>query len=121
MTKITTVKDKSVDEIISAPCGICKRNNRQKVLSDIELSGVEETEATFIYGWNDQYQIIQCQGCESIIFRKTHTNSEDMDYCQGSDGWDADYKLFEDYYPNPEHSRSLIADYYILPDNLQRI
>ena len=121
MTKITTIKDKSVDEIISAPCGICKRNNRQKVLSDIELSGVEETEDTFIYGWKDQYQIIQCQGCESTIFRKTPENSEDMDYCQGSDCWDADYKLFEDYYPNTEHSRSLIADYYILPDNLQRI
>lgn len=121
MTKIKTEKDKNIGEIINAFCGTCKRNTRQKILSDIEVSGLEETEDTFIYGWNDQHQIIQCQGCESILFRKTHMNSEDMDHFQGSDGWEAEYMLFEDYYPRSELNRTSIGDYHILPDNLQRI
>lgn len=121
MTRIKTEKDKNIDEVISAPCGKCKFNTRQKVLSDIELCGVDETKDTFIYGWNNQYQIIQCQGCESIIFRQTHMNSEDREYSQESNGWDANYRLFEDYYLNPERSRISIVDDHILPDKLQRI
>lgn len=121
MTNITIEKDKNIGEILNAPCGTCKRNTRQKILSDIEVSGLEETEDTFIYGWNDQNQIIQCQGCESILFRKTHMNSDDMEGYQSSDGWDMSHKLFEDYYPNPERNRTSIEDDYILPNNLQRI
>ncbi|WP_417316030.1 hypothetical protein, partial [Cycloclasticus pugetii] len=91
MPKITLEKDKHLSEIIDSPCGECKRSTKHKVLADIELAGREETHDTFIYGWDNEYQIVQCQGCETIMFRKTHTNSEDMQHYAGPDGWDGGF------------------------------
>lgn len=121
MPKITTEKDKQINEVIDAPCGVCKRSTKHKILADIELAGREETDDTLLYGWDNEYQIIQCQGCETVMFRQTHTNSEDMEHYAGPDGWEAEYVKFEDYYPNPEKSRTGLSDDHLLPEKLQRI
>ncbi|GGC76022.1 DUF4145 domain-containing protein [Vreelandella lutescens] len=121
MPKVTLEKDKHLNEIIDAPCGECKRITKHKVLADIELAGREETHDIFIYGWDNEYQIVQCQGCETIMFRKTHTNSEDMEHYPGPDGWEGEYVTFEDYYPNPEKNRAGLSDDHLLPEKLQRI
>lgn len=55
------------------------------------------------------------------MFRQTHTNSEDMEHYAAPDGWEADYVKFEDYYPNPEKSRTGLSDDHLLPEKLQRI
>ncbi len=121
MPKITTEKGKQINEIIDAPCGVCKRSTKHKILADIELTGREETDDALLYGWDNEYQIIQCQGCETVMFRQTHTNSEDMEHYDGPDGWEAEYVKFEDYYPNPEKSRTGLSDDHLLPEKLQRI
>src|SRR5690554_4017185 len=121
MPKITVEKDKSLNSIIDAPCSECKRSTKHKVLAGIDLIGRDETEDTFIYGWDNEYQIIQCQGCETIMFRQSHTNSEDMEHVPGPNGWEGDYVTFEDYYPNPEKNRSALSDDHLLPEKLQRI
>ena len=121
MPKITTEKDKKVNEIIDAPCGVCKRNTKHKILADIELAGREETDDTLLYGWDNEYQIIQCQGCETVMFRQTHTNLEDMEHYTGQNGWEAEYIKFENYYPNPEKNRIGLSDEHLLPEKLQRI
>jgi hypothetical protein len=121
MPKITVEKDKSLNSIIDAPCGECKRSTKHKVLAGIDLTGRDETEDTLIYGWDNEYQIIQCQGCEMIIFRKSHMNSEDMVHIGGPNGWEGDYVTFEDYYPNPEKNRTALSDDHLLPEKLKRI
>jgi hypothetical protein len=121
MPRVTIQKDKSLDTIIDAPCGECKRSTKHKVLAGIDLTGREETEDTLIYGWDNEYQIIQCQGCETIMFRKSHVNSEDMEHIFGPAGWEGGYVTSEDYYPNPEKSRISLSDDHLLPEKLQRI
>lgn len=121
MPEITIEKDKRLNDVIDAPCSACRRTNKHKILADIELSGREDAEGMLLYGWDNNYQIIQCQGCETIMFRQTHMNSEDMEHHAGPDGWDADYITFEDYYPNPEKSRIGLSDDHLLPEELQRI
>jgi len=121
MPQISIEKDKHLNEIIDAPCGSCKRSTKHKILTDIELAGREETEDTFLYGWDNEYQIIQCQGCETIMFRQTHMNSDDMEHYAGRDGWESEYVTFEDYYPNPEKNRTGLSDDHLLPEKLQRI
>jgi hypothetical protein len=121
MPKVTTEKDKQINEIIDAPCGVCTRSTKHKILADIELAGREETDHALLYGWDNEYQIIQCQGCETVMFRQTHTNSEDIEHSAGPDGWEAEYVKFEDYYPNPEKNRTGLSDDHLFPDKLQRI
>lgn len=121
MQKITTKKDQRINEIIDAPCGVCKRSTKHKILADIELVGKEESDDALLYGWDDEYQIVQCQGCEAVMFRLAHTNSEDLEHFAGPDGWEVEYTLFEDYYPNPESCRAGLSDGHLLPEKLQRI
>jgi len=62
-------------------------------------------------------QIIQCQGCEIIVFRKTYSNSEDYD--SSSDGEnEMEYIVHEEVFPNPEEGRKTIEDNHLLPPRL---
>jgi len=121
MPRITVVKDKRLNNIIDAPCGECKRSTKHKVLTGIDLTSRDEAEDTLIYGWDNEYQIIQCLGCETIMFRQSHMNSEDMEHVAGPNGWESDYVTFEEYYPNPEKNRTALSDDHLLPEKLQRI
>jgi hypothetical protein len=118
---LTLQKDKSLDTIIDSPCGECKRSTKHKVLAGIDLVGREETEDIMIYGWDNEYQIIQCQGCERIMFRLSHMNSEDREHIDGPNGLEEEYLTTENYYPNPEKSRIALSDDHLLPEKLQRI
>lgn len=117
MTKITLTKDKNCNVKFDAPCGICKRYTKHLILSDISLNGHDDSPDGY-YGWNDQYQIIQCQGCETVSFRKIHENSEDIVMISQFD-WGPDEQV--NLYPNHEEGRLALADEYLLPNNLQRI
>lgn len=109
-----TKKDSREKESVSVTCRECKRPTKHLILSDITYSNHENIN----YQWIDEYQIIECQGCETISFRKTHENSEDQRYT--SDG-DIEYTLYTDIYPNPEEGRQIIGDVNILPAKVQGI
>jgi hypothetical protein len=100
---------KNANKKIDVSCGACKRSTKHLILCAVELSGKEDKGENELFRWFNHYQIIQCQGCETISFRKTHSNSEDFDL----------YKI--DIYPHPEEGRKSIADDHMLPLNLQRI
>jgi hypothetical protein len=118
---ISIEKGKHSGEVIKSTCGRCRQSTRHEILSDVDLSGRDDAGEEFIFGWDDSYQIIQCQGCEFIIFRKTHMNSEDMGYVKGEDGWEPEYLTREELYPNPEETRVSLSDDHLLPENLYRI
>ena len=103
---------------IDSSCRICKRSTKHAILSGTELSGSTPMGHGDYFQWNNEYQIIQCLGCETVAFRETHENSEDY-YQVGPD--DYEHALSVDIYPNPEEGRNLIQDDYLLPIDLQRI
>lgn len=115
MAEIKLEKDKKVSEKIDVTCGECKRSTKHIVLSDIYLRGSDPIND---YDWINEYQIIQCQGCETISFRKTHENSEDF-YQTGPA--EMEYSIYVDIYPNPEEGRGSVEDAHLLPPNLKRI
>ena len=121
MPKITTQKDQHANTIIDAHCGSCKRSTKHKILTDIELEGRDERDDTLTYAWSDKYQIVQCQGCETVMFRQTHMNSEDIEHFEEPDGWREEYTVYENYYPNPQKTRAGLPDDHLLPENIQRI
>ncbi|MDO9624897.1 MAG: DUF4145 domain-containing protein [Pseudomonas sp.] len=120
MVRIEIEKDKNINLKIDAPCRTCKRTTKHIILADIELKGRDETEDEFIYGWDDKYQTIQCQGCETISFLKSHMNSEDM-YETNPERGEWEYATHVDIYPNPEEGREPVTDHHLLPVKLVRI
>lgn len=107
------------DKKINVNCGICKRETKHLILSHIHLSG-DVGDIIYhgnVYYWYDTYQIVQCQGCEHISFRKTHSNSEDVEY--GDEG--PEPIEYETIFPNPEATREPIEDNYLLPSKLKKI
>ena len=118
MADIKLTKDTSEKCKVDVTCSVCKRSTKHLILSDIRLKGSEPMGPHDEFQWYDEYQIVQCQGCETIAFRKTHENSEDY-HQTGPD--DAEHTLYVDIYPNPEEGRNPVEDYLLLPSNLQRI
>ena len=119
MSDIEITKDSKANDKIDSTCPECKRSTKHLILSDIRLKGSEEMDGFGgFYQWYDEYQIIQCQGCETFSFRKTHENSEDY-YPVGNSEYK--HELYVDIYPNPEEGRNSVEDDHLLPINLQRI
>jgi hypothetical protein len=116
---ITVEKGKNTDKKIDSSCGVCKRSTKHLIVTDASLKGYEDYDHDF-YGWENEYQVVQCQGCETISFRQTHENSEDMQQA-GPDPDDWSYAVQVDLYPNPEEGRSPLEDDHLLPQNLHRI
>ena len=73
MADIEITRNPRANEKLDVPCRECKRSTKQVVLSDFKLKGKD---GDFL--WNDEYQIVQFQGCETISFRKAHENCEDF-------------------------------------------
>jgi len=72
--------NKSVGETLQVICLSCNNKNNHKVLasvdyyySECESMGREDEYHT----WSSNFQIIECQGCESISFRHEFWDSED--------------------------------------------
>ena len=107
----------SVADAIEIPCVGCRRSTKHRVLASADLTGVDW------YGNNSvqysvSHQICQCQGCETITFRKISSNSEDFD--QDDDG-DIFHPETVDLYPSRNEGRSELKDSHLLPSNVRRI
>ncbi len=117
MADIEITKNSKTDEKVDVTCRECKRSTKHLILSDVSLKGSEDMGSHDSFMWFNDYQIVQCQGCETISFRKTHENSEDLH----PTGQDVEHTLYVDIYPNPEEGRDTLEDDHLLPSNLQRI
>lgn len=70
------------------------------------------------YEWAAHYEVLQCDGCGSIAFRKETSNSEDLIHTP--DG-NLVHALEEHLYPSPDEGRAPVADSELLPRSVQRI
>jgi len=82
----STKENQCKGDIIQIHCVICKRPTRHLVMQSVDKRGEEfpdEHDRSFSVNWNDTFQIVECQGCESTNFRHEHWFSEN----DGSDEW----------------------------------
>ncbi len=71
MADIEITKNYRADKKVDVTCRECKRSTKHLILSDVCLKGREDTGPYGDFMWHDEHQIVQCQGCETISFRKT--------------------------------------------------
>lgn len=105
------------DQKSRCDCHRCGNATKHTVLASITHSGcIEGPDISF---W-DAYDIVQCDGCESICFRHEHTDSESVDFHTG----EADRTVRS--YPEAKQEQSSGAAYitdevYSMPGIVQTI
>ena len=98
------------------PCAKCLGETRHRVLQSVDVSGEILEEG---YQWGDNYQIVQCQGCDSVSFRKCHSDSEDFFYDEEVE--DLRYVETIELYPNRVAGRHKLRQVHFLPSAVSRI
>jgi Domain of unknown function (DUF4145) len=77
-TTIRTIKEnKTKDQMQSVECPECKRSTKHRVVSSFVEAW--NNKKTALWGTKD-YQIIECQGCETVSYRSVEIFSEDFNY-----------------------------------------
>jgi len=124
MGKVTETlnSNKTKDQKHKVYCAQCKRETNHVVLQSIDsdasevighVDGHPET-----IDWSNNYQIIQCQGCDAISFRHVSWFSEAAQQIS-EDEWDDGTSTW--LYPKRSDKTWAIKDYYNVPNNLRRI
>lgn len=114
--KETIEINKSQNTECRLPCGNCLVETRHKVLQSIDVSGEA---LDWEYYYNELYQIVQCQGCDAISFRKQHTDSEDYEYDkEKEEGYSVETV---EIYPSRVAGRHKLRQAHFLPFEVSRI
>lgn len=108
--------NKSQNQECRLPCGNCLVATRHKVLQSVDVSGDAWGGE---YLWTDLYQIVQCQGCDMISFKKEHSNSEDFEYDEETGETYHPKKI--DIYPSRVAGRHKLRQSHFLPLEVSRI
>lgn len=112
----TRTENKTKGNVLKVLCSQCARATNHLILASSETSGSEHYDQEVFLGWSDDYQIMMCQGCETISFRHAHWFSEHEDPYSGTDG------TTERLYPMRTKGMRAIKDYsWNVPDSLRRI
>lgn len=93
-------------------CSLCKRETNHEVLREKKRQIKDEDVQVIFY---DEWQIIQCMGCENISFRHASSNSDDYDNEDGSP-W-VTIRL----YPQRGDDILPIKGYYNAPINVRNV
>ena len=91
-------------------CNRCKFATKHIIISDIQDKGFDNEDGI---SWNDDYQIIKCDNCNTISFRKDAWLSENQD--EDNDG------SYEELYPDSEENVRKEQVYKALPFSLSEI
>jgi hypothetical protein len=112
--------NKSQNNEYLIPCIHCHVETSHKVILSIDVNGIYHPHD--IQYW-EQHQIVQCQGCKSISFRKNFGNSEEGDYIEDpEDGsYEEVYPDHEEIYPSRIAGRGIINKTWYLPPSVLEI
>jgi hypothetical protein len=109
------VENETKDKIVNIHCTECKRSTRHRVCISLDKTASEHNaEERWYIGWSDRYQVIECQGCETVSFRHHSWFSEDQ-YDEDNDG------TTERIYPLRNKDAVSARPYHNVPSNLRRI
>jgi hypothetical protein len=104
-------------------CHTCNKDG-QKV--EIMASVRKHTKANCGHGhivdsW-EHYQVLKCGGCETLFFRTTEENSENMDFDYDHNGETiTTLNVTEKLYPEMAAERNTIKEFHFLPEQLRAI
>lgn len=106
-----------VGRIYCVLCLTCNRQTNHKVINSAEYVS-EYAVPSFSIDAYDNYQIIECQGCEAISFRHSHCDSEHIDV----DEWgQAEYSETEKLFPPRYQGRPDLDGWNNLPQKVRSI
>lgn len=114
--KITLTDNKTKGEEVWVGCEKCLIQTRHIVMQSLELEG---TAWDWDYHYSEKYQIVKCQGCDSISFRKSHMNSED--YYGGPPDEEPEPQEYIYIFPSLAFGRKKLEDLYYLPYQVKLI
>jgi hypothetical protein len=104
-------------------CQICNKDGQKvEVMASVQKHTQDgDDDGNFFDGWQ-HYQILKCGGCETVFFRVTSANSEDVDYGYDHKG-DAvrHFNVTERLYPEAVAERNTIKDFQLIREQLASI
>lgn len=103
---------------VECACRECHRTTKHEIVTEATLSGASGHHDFEIY-WATEYQVVRCLGCETLLFRRTNSNSEDGYIQVGPDEWEEN--IHEELFPSRHEGRQPVSDVDLLPDKIQRI
>ena len=113
-TEIKVTENGSKDKVLSIHCLECKRPTRHRVMVSLDKNATAYDKAEgWSVDWSDRYQVLECQGCETITFRHQHWFSEAQDF--DDDG------TTERLYPMRNKDAVTSKSFHNVPSNLRRI
>lgn len=116
--KIAYKHNQNLELEFELPCTKCSGKPCHKVMASVDEVGSIGHDA-WTYDWVSQFQIVQCQGCKSISFRSSSTNSEEL----GPDE-DGDLEYIETVRLFPtrlEDRKGFGDDLYLLPNAVRKL
>lgn len=111
--KETYTVNKTAGTVECVFCAECNRETKHDVKASLDNEG-EESDVEMGWGidWVNNYQVVQCRGCEAVTFREVHWFSED-------DPGDAAGR--ENLYPKRNANTIKSKPFSNLPSHLRRI
>ncbi len=112
-------ENKCKDTIIQEHCVECERDTRHMIMTSYDYSGSEfDPHERWSIDWTSSHQVVQCQGCMTLSFRKVSWFSEDVHQI-GPDEWENGERVI--LYPKRSNCTIATKDYWEIPTNLRRI
>lgn len=109
----TITENKTRGNAVKVMCAECNRQTKHIVLASVDKVGNEQYDQDIWISWEDNYQIVQCQGCETISFRHLNWFSEHQDF--DSSGHT------ERIYPKRDANSIQTKEFWNVPNTLRRI
>ena len=101
-----------------APCSECGHPTVHTIVTSAEYVS-EDGDHRFSVQWWDDYQVLECKGCQNLCFRHVHKNTENTDFnIETQEEW-----LVETVhlYPKPATGRDELDHVDLLPSLVQQI
>lgn len=106
------------NNIVKEICGKCKRQTNHKIVTSYELHGQEDCGGGYTIDWYNSWQVIQCQGCDDLSFRKEHYFSED-EHQIAEDEWEDGLTIT--LYPKRNAHMRMPKEFLNVPPKLRNI
>jgi hypothetical protein len=117
-----TEVNKSKGQRLKVYCSQCKGETNHRVLQAVDCTGSEVVGQLdghpVSMDWSNNYQIIRCQGCNTISFRHISWFSEAEEQI-GLDEWTDGTSTY--LYPSRSEKTRAIKDYYQVPNTVRRV
>src|ERR1039458_2850101 len=108
-------KNATQGQVVKVICPECNKPTNHLVYVSADVHGAEKYDEGVFISWENNFQIIECQGCNYLSFRHLSWFSEYEDREAGNDG------RSERLYPKRDANSLRIRDFLNVPPTPRRI